>query len=326
MIRLTNDALEFHFPAVHESARCSIDFQRTLRIPDDERDYPLPPGLGRFPLERVDDFADRVPEAWRRHGGVFLPMYQAEALWLRFAGPYPCAVKVAAGKVNALTGEGWSEGLVADPQDYLVSPDQPWLDGFAVERGLIRQFVAMPLGEGYSAEEQITGEARHGGIQLLVYPMKGEVYEAHYARRIHLEELASPVCYSSEADMGLAPGGLMRQEVYQDDYGLDVWDQEAGARCFVHVVNSVAYLTLTGHPPPNPPPSAEAYTRAGLPWFDYYDADRTALEGAKRLAGLDSVATQHAKQGQGTLPDNAAVEPVHVRHLGLGRTVREGEF
>ena len=49
----------------------SIRFQRTLRIPDDDRTYPLPPGLGRFPLRHVDDFADRVPETWLERGGVY---------------------------------------------------------------------------------------------------------------------------------------------------------------------------------------------------------------------------------------------------------------
>ena len=40
----------------------------------------------------------------------------------------------------------------------------------------IRQFVAMPLGEGFTAEEQITGKAEHGGLQIIVYPMKHEAY------------------------------------------------------------------------------------------------------------------------------------------------------
>jgi hypothetical protein len=40
----------------------------------------------------------------------------------------------------------------------MVSPEQPWLDGFAIEKGVIRQFVAMPLGDGYSVEEQVTGD------------------------------------------------------------------------------------------------------------------------------------------------------------------------
>ena len=73
------------------------------------------------------------------------------------------AIKVAAGKVDALTGEPFRNGLTERPQDYLVIPGQPWLDGFCVQEGLIRQFVAMPLGEGYTAEEQLTGTSEHGG-------------------------------------------------------------------------------------------------------------------------------------------------------------------
>ena len=57
MIELTDDALRFSFPEVYPGAACTIDFQRTLRIPDDNRSYPLPAGLGRFPLFHVDDFA-----------------------------------------------------------------------------------------------------------------------------------------------------------------------------------------------------------------------------------------------------------------------------
>ena len=107
MIELQNDELVFRFPEVHEDAALTISFQRTLRIPDDNRDYPLPPGLGDFPLTHVDDHADRVPETWVKHGGVLLPMHQAEAMWISFHAEYPMAVKVAAGMVNALTGKQW---------------------------------------------------------------------------------------------------------------------------------------------------------------------------------------------------------------------------
>ena len=50
MIALEGDALIFRFPEVHDDARTSIEFERTLRIPDDGKHYPLPPGLGAFPL------------------------------------------------------------------------------------------------------------------------------------------------------------------------------------------------------------------------------------------------------------------------------------
>ena len=51
MIEIKDDALVFAFPEVHPEAKLRIDFQRTLRIPDDGKDYPLPPGLGRFPIK-----------------------------------------------------------------------------------------------------------------------------------------------------------------------------------------------------------------------------------------------------------------------------------
>ena len=53
MITLELDRLTFRFPEVHPDAACAIDFQRTLRIPDDGDDYPLPPGLGSFPLRHL---------------------------------------------------------------------------------------------------------------------------------------------------------------------------------------------------------------------------------------------------------------------------------
>ena len=88
-----------------------ITFERTLRIPDDGKTYPLPPSLGHFPIKQVKDYRDRVPENWKEHGGVFIPMYQREALWIRFQGRHwkPNAVKVAVGKINAVSGKPWDQ-------------------------------------------------------------------------------------------------------------------------------------------------------------------------------------------------------------------------
>jgi hypothetical protein len=133
--------------------------------------------VGLFPVEHVDDFANKLPDTWRTHGGVFIPVYQSEALWINFSDDYPCAVKIAAGKINAVSGEPWSNGLSADPQDYAVIPEQPWLDGFNVSGDFIRQFVAMPLGEGFTAEDQIAGTAEHGALQLEIQYLPGRVYD-----------------------------------------------------------------------------------------------------------------------------------------------------
>ena len=327
MIELQDDKLVFRFPEVHPDAVCRIEFQRTLRIPDDNREYGLPPGLGRFPVRHVDDHRDTSPESWGRHGGVFLPMYQAEAMWLNFDTAYPMAIKVAAGKIDALTGESWTNELSRRPQNYLTVPNQPWLDGFCVGKGMIRQFVAMPLGQGYTAEEQLTGTAEHGGLQIIAYPMQAVRYEAWAKKQAARDARTDGYAMSpaSPSEMGLAPGGLMRQKIYRDKYGFETWDRSARSRCFVHILNSEQYLQVSGAAPPSMPPTAKDYTDAGLPWFDYYGGDLTALDGAQKLTGLDSVAAKKLKQGEGVLADNDPVQPAVVKTLH-GDRVREGEF
>ena len=87
MIELKQEILEFSFPEVHPDAKCRIQFQRTMRIPDNDQTHYLPPGLGDFPLHHIDDFA-AIPNAWKDRGGVFFPMYQSEACLL-YTSPSP---------------------------------------------------------------------------------------------------------------------------------------------------------------------------------------------------------------------------------------------
>ena len=66
-------------------------------------------------------------------------VFQTDALWLNFGSisygrpELPVALKIGAGKINAVSGEKWVDGLNQDPQNYVVLPEQPWLDGFNVE-------------------------------------------------------------------------------------------------------------------------------------------------------------------------------------------------
>jgi hypothetical protein len=322
MIELNDDGLMFSFPEVHADAHLDIHFQRTLRIPDDGKEHHLPPGLGRFPLRHVDDHAARVPTGWCEHGGVMLPMYQSEALWIRFeADEYPFAVRVATGKIDAVTGKPWTGALERKPQNYLSIPEQPWLDGYSIEKGVIRQFVAMPLGAGYTAEEQVTGQAEHGGLQLLVHPMKAAAYERLRKQRDRRMSESGMVmsrclpCAAPSAAMGLAPGGRMRQSIEQDPFKLEDWDLEHSSRCFVHIANSLVWQSITGAPPPNPPPTAKHYTEAGLPWFDLYSDPATALPGSKVLKGLKSVLQLGKKKRAVPLPENESVSKEVVVRL-----------
>ncbi len=280
--------------------RFTVSFQRTLRIPDDGKIYPLPPGLGAFPIHSVEDYMDRVPKKWREHGGVFIPMYQREALWLGFGGASwkPNAVKVGVGKVNAISGEAWDEKLHEDPQDYIVCPDQPWLDGINAGEGFIRQFVAMPLGLGYTVEAQVTGKEEFGGIQILVYePKPGRFPDQPPPERgIGLEKLSMPAAYKT-SEMGLGAGGKMRQKIYPDPYGLDTWDVINFGFIFVHIVNSEQYRDLTGLEQPTTPVKAKTYTEFGLPWFDLYDEAKGDIAGSKKLTTIKTIREKDIEKG-----------------------------
>lgn len=317
----------------------AVSFQRTLRIPDDGGTYPLPPGLGRFPVRRVADYADRVPASWRAHGGVFIPLYQREALWLSFgaASWRPTAAKVAVGKVNAVSGEGWTETLSADPQDYVVCPDQPWLDGINAGDGTIRQFVAMPLGMGYTVEGQVTGREEFGGIQIMAVEPKPGRFPSRPPRVPRFGpgagDAAIQCCAGMPAapmgvEMGLGAGGRMTQDIHPDPHGVDTWDPSRTGRVYVHIVNSAAYREITGEAPPPTPVSARTYAEHGLPWFAPYDEGRGDVPASGVLAGVKSVKEWDAALGFAPQQDDATVEisPPAVVPLGGAASVTDGEW
>jgi hypothetical protein len=331
MIGIEKDSLVFTFPEVHESARLEINFERTLRIPDDGDDYPLPPGLGNFPLVRVEGLPKRAPQEWRDKGGVVLPMYQSEAMWLAFATDYvqgrdtryPVAIKISAGRLNAVSGEAWRRGLHREPQDYVVSPGQPWLDGWCVDKGVIKQFVAMPLGSGYTGEEQLVKGDHWGGLRIAVYPMKRARFEKLFPERKHEPvrwhyappDTAGMVCCCESSSMGLGAGGRMRQEISEDGFKLSDWDRTHALACQVHIANSMVWKSLTGAQPPCPPPTAREYSQAGLPWFEWY-SEKPAVKGAKGLAKLKTVKELDAKKGNVSLPENDSADPSLIVPLG----------
>lgn len=317
----------------------AVSFQRTLRIPDDGRSYPLPPGLGDFPLRKVKDYQDRVPASWVKHSGVFLPMYQREAMWISIQARHwrPNAIKVAAGKVNAVSGKPWDQKLCGpskasfwgeELQDYLVCPPQPWLDGFNTGTGTIRQFVAMPLGMGYTVEGQVTGKEEHGGLQLMVLePKPGRFPERPPpARRSAArccagapmssaapsacceEKAEAPAKSKKGAEMGLAAGGTMTQKIYPDPYGLSTWDESNYGRVFVHIVNSQLWTEITGEAPPATPVSPRTYTEHGYPWFKLYDEQKGDVAPSSILQKVKSVFQKDQDHGFVGFEDDGPVD------------------
>ena len=142
------------------------------------------------------------------------------------------------------------------PQDYLVVPDQPWLDGFCVAKGLIRQFCRDATGRGIYGG----GTAHRRGTARWTFRLPSTLWRHHGTRRCEMSnwclmKVRDPL-QAPQSEMGLAPGGLMRQEIYEDAYGFDAWDTSTRSRCFVHILNSVQLLDVTGCEPPRKPPTA----------------------------------------------------------------------
>ena len=112
-----------------------ISFDRTLRVPEDGQIYHLPANLGTFPLLRVEHFRRNLPPDMSRKGGVFLPMFQREAMLTCFRHDQSgkdeeeatYAIRVFAGSVNAVSGTlaaSDEKAISVKNQDYVVVPQQ----------------------------------------------------------------------------------------------------------------------------------------------------------------------------------------------------------
>jgi len=289
-----------------------LSFHRTLRIPDDGRNYPLPAGLGSFPIHRVEDYSRTVPAKWLMEGGFFIPLYQKEALFLQFEGPewHPTIAKVCVGKINAISGMPYSEALSRQSQDYVVIPDQRWLDGICSGVGVVRQFVAMPIGQGYTIESQLTDEETFGGFQIVVFEcVDGRFPERdpEIDRRIRQMEHdkkrgsglnAAPLpkatlqLQPASECMGIAAGGNIKQQIHSDTYGIDSWSINRKRSLTIHLVNSLAYKAITGIDPPPSPITASEYQQARIPWYSHYNEATPVVKPAsifRRILGISGI-------------------------------------
>ncbi|KAI0132420.1 hypothetical protein BJ170DRAFT_592377 [Xylariales sp. AK1849] len=188
-------------------------------------------------------------------GGIFLPIYQREALWINFrASKHKYAIKIYVGGVNAVSGKPMDphvanrfrqfvlvgNGMVSrepetqeksapsaarqleitgpknQDQDYIVVPGQLWLDGIASEPGVIRQFVATRMGSGQSIEAQVTGKETISGIQFEIARLDKKVGSSLKDKALAaLAKSAQVVMHDAELD----------DEEDDDDNTADVVDE-----------------------------------------------------------------------------------------------------
>lgn len=310
-----------------------ITFQRTLRV-SEQGTNALPPGLGNFPLRTIDPMRPHLPAWIASRGGVLLPLYLREAMWLSFSTDQPVAIQIGIGGRCVVSGEELVNALVRDPQNYVVAPTQPWIDGYKTDDGEVRQFVAVTPGSGQSAEHQLTGSDSVGGVQIQVWHLtpaalkrwraqqnrsarhsSGIVYGAPLPTTsfdsIVFSATAPPsdglVLYSMASPMAVGLGGAIEQEIYPDEFAAEDWQAEPTARVWVHLVSIPTWCELTGEPAPSTPVSTETYIEYGLPWFDYYDADAGDIPATETLANLKSVGELTGETGGAWVHPDAPV-------------------
>ena len=219
-----------------------------------------------------------------------------------------------------------------ETQNYLSIPPQPWLDGWKDVDGNIYQFVAAELGSGETVEGQITGEETVGGIQIAVFKPKPDadltpasrpreymvaggwpytIYDKFpdsraiflsFSGQQTLGGLKSTGVTEKYAfasmdvrSMGLGRGGQIRQKIYDDPYGLEVWQAEPAEVRMVHIVNSDDFRTITGHNPPPTPITHKTYQMYGYPWFELWDSELEDTTGSDVFGKLKPVMTGKKK-------------------------------
>lgn len=109
------DGYTLRFYSAHQDGGLDVQFQRSLRLPEEGPEMPWPPGLNLFPLALDEE-------------GLWIPMRACEALEIQLCGRawHPNAVRVGVGNRNAVTGKTWRNAL----QGYLVCPPDNCLEGY----------------------------------------------------------------------------------------------------------------------------------------------------------------------------------------------------
>ncbi len=92
----------------------------------------------------------------------------------------------------------------------------------------------------------------------------------------------------------------------------------------MHLVTPPQWRRITGEEPPPSPVDRAAYTRAGLPWYDYYDQDADDLAPAEALRDVrpvgDWIGDDHEPW---QAPDGQQVRPLKDTP---GKTVEDGDW
>jgi hypothetical protein len=158
-----------------------MSFRRSIRLRDKDVHRLQPPDLGAFPLESVSKYGSQFLKKMADKGGVFFPMYQREAMRIKFESKKRYHMKIHLSEKNVISGEPAVETPATierrrqklkdsrsraqlsqqQLQDYIIVPRQESLYNHMTIAGTARQF-AEPHPRDHYMEAQ-TFERQHLG-------------------------------------------------------------------------------------------------------------------------------------------------------------------
>jgi hypothetical protein len=239
-------------------SRLCVSFQRTRRLPAEGGPFPPPNSLRALPVHDTAAYRAHLPTEWISRPSIFLPVVPGEAFWIGFRGSQskPSAVKVTFDELDAISGTLRREGLHNDPQDYIVCPPQPSLDGIYASGHLARQFVATEVRE------------REGNMTALRPPMRMLVYdpkEGRFSGTLAAGPRPTPDILHFPELVRVQQGSLVEQGILPDPHGAECWDQTHFGSLSVYWLNPEDYYLVTGQESPAPASASEGYQGYLLP-------------------------------------------------------------
>lgn len=100
----------------------------------------------------------------------------------------------------------------------------------------------------------------------------------------------------SVQSMGLGRGGEIRQKIYPDPHGVDVWQEKPSVVEVLYMVSSEDFKQVTGYEAPPTPVTYEKYQAFGLPWFELHDEKLEDTSGTDVFDKLKPVGEGKAKE------------------------------
>ena len=183
-----------------------IQFKRTLRLPNNGKNYQLPSDFGNFELHEYN-------------GNYYLGLENHEAMQLRFNGASKVALKIILDGINVVTGKQDQPGvLTQDPQNYICVDLQNWFDGISVQNegdiSLVRQFVPIPICQETPIMEQLKSLNLYSDA---TQELKFEFFYKSHSCKVFSSELGQYLDPDAcPADYGLHVGSTILFESYEN--------------------------------------------------------------------------------------------------------------